>query len=362
MSVPINLPILGKEEEGLVSKVLKSGQLTNASLAGGEMVRAFEGRLKEFMGVKEVVAASSGTAALQIALMVLGIGPGDEVLIPSFTFVATANAVLSVGARPVFVDIDEYYTMDPEDMRKKVSKRAKAIIPVHLYGHTADMERIVELANENSLYVIEDAAQALGSLYHGRMVGGWGHIGCLSFHPSKVITTGEGGALTFKDPELAERARMVRNHGMVKGYDSRIMGLNFRMSEIHAAIGLAQMDRLRTFLGRRRENADFLRERLEDLKGISLPMERDGCSYNWYLFTIASRRRDLLKEKLMSSGIQARVYYETPVHRLPLYAETMTLPRTERACREVLSLPVHPRVEVKDLSLMVELLRENLKT
>lgn len=361
MPVPINLPILGKEEERMVNKVLRSGQLTNASLAGGEMVRAFEGRLKEFIGAKDVVAVSSGTAALQIALMVLGVGSGDEVLVPSFTFVATANAVLSVGAKPIFVDIDKYYTLDPEDMRKKISKRTKAVIPVHLYGHTAEMKRILELANERSLYVIEDAAQALGSMYHGRMVGGLGHIGCLSFHPSKVITTGEGGAMTFRDFELAERARMIRNHGMVKGYDSRIMGLNLRMSEIHAAIGVAQMDRLRSFLRKRRMNAKFLRRELEGLKGFNLPIERNGCSYNWYLFTIASKRRDLLKEKLINGGIQARVYYETPVHRLPLYAEAVTLPKTERASREVLSLPVHPRVKAEDLSLMVELLRENLK-
>jgi dTDP-4-amino-4,6-dideoxygalactose transaminase len=224
------------------------------------------------------------------------------------------------------------------------------------------MERILELANEHSLYVIEDAAQALGSLYRGRMVGGWGHIGCLSFHPSKIITTGEGGALTFEDLKLAERARMIRNHGMVKGYDSRIMGLNFRMSEIHAAIGVAQMDRLGALLKKRKENAKFLREKLEGLKGLNLPVERDGCSYNWYLFTIASKKRDLLKEKLINGGIQARVYYETPVHRLPLYAETVTLPKTERASREVLSLPVHPKVKAEDLSFMVELLRENLKT
>ncbi len=361
MNVPINSPILGEEEETLVKEVLRSGQLTSSSLKGGEMVRRFEEGLRDFIKAKDIVAVSSGTAALQIALITLGIGVGDEVIVPSFTFVATANAILSVGAKPVFVDIDEHYTIDPEDVIKKITNKTKAIIPVHLYGHVANLEAILEIANKRSLYVIEDAAQALGSEYRGKMVGRWGDVGCLSFHPSKIITTGEGGALIFEDEKLAEKARMIRNHGMVKGYDSRIFGLNFRMSEIHAAIGIAQLKRLNEFLKRRRENAEKLRRLLTGIEEIKLPREREGCRYNWYLFTISSSKRNEIKRALEEEGIHARIYYETPVHKLPSFNLNIDLPRTDIASKSVLSLPVHPKVNNVVLEKIAYTVRKALK-
>ncbi len=359
--IPINRPILGLEEEELVLKVLRSGQLTNASMAGGHMVKRFERSLAEYLGCKDVVVVSSGTAALQIALMALNVGLGDEVLVPSFTFTATANSVLAVGATPVFVDIDEYYTMDVEDARKKITKRTKAIMPVHLYGHVAEMRAIRELAKEYSLIVIEDAAQALGSKYEGRPVGLLGEAGCFSFHPSKIITTGEGGAISTNDEELARLARMIRNHGMVKGYDTCRLGLNFRMSEIHAAIGVAQMIKLEDFLKKRRENARRLRELLDGIDGIKLPEERPNTVYNWYLFTIASPKREKMRKELEKAGIGARIYYETPVHMLPLFKGKVRLPMTERMAKEVLSLPVHPMVNEEDLERTALAVRTTLK-
>lgn len=359
--VPINRPFLGPEEEQLVCEVLRSGQLTNASLMGGPMVRKFERLLAKYLGVADVVAVGSGTAALQIALMAFGIGPGDEVLVPSFTFVATANAVLAVGAKPVFVDIDEFYTIDVEDARRKVTKKTKAIIPVHLYGHVANMSAIKEFAERFSLIVVEDAAQALGSRLFSRPAGTMGDIGCFSFHPSKVITTGEGGAISTNDEEIARLCRMIRNHGMVKGYDSQRLGLNFRMSEVHAAIGVAQMGKLERFLKRRRENALRLRELLSGIEGIKLPIERPGAEHNWYLFTIASHKRDRIKEELERAGIGARIYYETPVHRLPAFRLEEHLPATQQAAEEVLSLPVHPGVREEDLEVIASTIRAVLK-
>lgn len=359
--VPINRPFLGPEEERLVLEVLRSGQLTNASLTGGLMVRKFERLLAEYLGVADVVVVSSGTAALQVALMALGIGPGDEVLVPSFTFVATANSVLAVGAKPIFVDIDEYYTIDVQDARRKVTERTKAIIPVHLYGHVADMDAVRELAEERSLAIIEDAAQALGSKLSGRPAGTMGHVGCFSFHPSKVITTGEGGAISTDNEEIAKLCRMIRNHGMVKGYDTQRLGLNFRMSEVNAAIGVVQMGKLERFLKKRRENASRLKELLGGVEGIKLPEERPGAEYNWYLFTIASPKRDRIKEELERVGIGARVYYEMPIHRLPAFRLEERLPTTERAAKEVLSLPVHPGVDEEELEAMASAVKAALK-
>ncbi|MEM4678904.1 MAG: DegT/DnrJ/EryC1/StrS family aminotransferase, partial [Candidatus Jordarchaeales archaeon] len=205
--IPINKPILGKEEEDNVVRVLRSGILTGRGVDGG-MVSEFEKLFAQFLGVKHAVAVSSGTAALHASLISLGVGPGDEVIVPSFTFSATANVVLHVGAKPVFVDIDlDTYTMDPNEVRRALTPKTKAIIPVHLYGHPADMKPIMELAEDNNVYVIEDCAQAHGAEYEGVKVGGIGHLGCFSFYPTKIITTGEGGMVTTNSEELAEKIR-----------------------------------------------------------------------------------------------------------------------------------------------------------
>jgi len=359
--IPISKPFFNNEEINEVRKVLQEGNLTNSSFGGGKRVRELESLLSNFVGSQYAVALNSGTSALHAALLSLGIGKGDEVLIPSFTFLATANAVFATGANPVFVDIKKSdYTIDPSDLEKKVTSRSKAVIPVHLYGHTVDMNTINEVASKHSLHVIEDACQSLGSTYNGKQTGSIGEIGCLSFYASKVLTSGEGGAIVTNSKELADRIRMIRNHGMLEGYDTRIFGLNLRMTEISAAIAKVQMRKLKRMLQIRRKNAMMLTKLLQDLE-IDLPKEGDGSRYNWYLYTVAIENRDNVMKKLNSLGIGATVYYRMPVHRTPFYASSnASLPSTEWAAAHVLSLPVHPLLSANDIKYIASNFRKML--
>lgn len=359
--IPINKPFFDKKEINEVRKVLEEGNLTNATFDGGMRVREVESMLCKFIGTKYAAALNSGTSALQASLMALNIGKGDEVLIPSFTFLATANAVVATGAIPVFVDIKkDNYTMDPDDLEKKITAKSKAIIPVHLYGHVADMKQIMEIASKNSLYVIEDACQSLGSTINGKQTGSFGDTGCFSFYASKVITSGEGGAVTTNNRELADKIRMIRNHGMLEGYDTRILGLNLRMTEICAAIAKVQLTKLERILKMRRKNAYQLTKLLEGLD-IGLPVESNGSKYNWYLYTISLNNRDTVMKKLNSVGIGATVYYKTPIHKTPFYSNhNVSLPITEWAADHVLSLPVHPLINVEDIRYIASSLRKIL--
>ncbi len=360
MDVPINMPILGREEVREAGRVLRTGNLANASMEGGPNVREFEDLAGRFLGSSYAVAVNSGTAAIQAALYALGIGKGDEVLVPSFTFVATANAVVSAGAKPVFVDIDKRYTMDPEDLEGKIGRDSKAVIPVHLYGNVARIREICRIADENGLTVIEDAAQSMGSTYRKRQSGTFGELGCFSLYPAKVVTAGEGGLVVTDSRELYDKLRMVRNHGMIRGYDSETFGLNLRMPEINAAIAKVQMKRLPSFLERRRANARALSGMLAD-SGVCIPEQREHEEVNWYLYTISTEKQGELKGALNAAGFGANVYYPTPVHRTPFYAGMMGgdesgrkkgLPVTEWASKHVLSLPVHPGVRRAHLGRM----------
>ncbi|MEM2884076.1 MAG: DegT/DnrJ/EryC1/StrS family aminotransferase [Nitrososphaerales archaeon] len=361
--IPINRPILDKKEEEAVLNTLRSGELTNPTYQGGKNVAFAERALAEYLGVKHVVLVNSGTAALQAALLALDIGEGDEVLLPSFTFVATANAVLSVNAKPVFVDIllDDY-CIDPEDLGRKITKRCKAVIPVHLYGCPANMQRILEVASAHNLSVIEDAAQSLGATYRSKQTGSFGDLGCFSFYPSKVITSGEGGAVATNSDELADRLRMLRNHGLsAEGLVKRV-GLNLRMNEISAAILSSQLKKLNYFLEQRRNNAESL-SRMLDGCGAVLPSELEGRKPNWYLYTIRVRNRDKVLEHLHKSEVGAAVYYKTPVHLHPNYQKFLgdvKLPNTEQAAAEVLSLPVHPALTKADLKHIAAAVRSAL--
>ncbi|HEV2193874.1 MAG TPA: DegT/DnrJ/EryC1/StrS family aminotransferase [Nitrosopumilaceae archaeon] len=325
MKIPINTPIFGKEEIDEVRTVLLEKSLTSSGNAGGKQVQEFEKLLSRSVKAKYAIAVNSGTAALQAALYALDIKKGDEVLIPSFTFVATANAVASVGATPVFVDILKNYTMDPTNLRKKITKKSKAIIPVHLYGNVAYMDEILEIANKNNLEIIEDACQSLGSTYKGKHSGTFSKLGCFSIYAAKVITSGEGGAIVTDDKNLFEKLRMMRNHGMLHGYDTRILGFNLRLPEISAAIAKVQMKKLSKFLAQRRKNAEILTELLSDLP-VVLPHERKGERVNWYLYTIAIKNRDKIMRKLNSEGIGAFPYYSAPVHKVPFYKSLQNFP------------------------------------
>jgi len=365
--VPINRPLLGREEEGAIIEVIRSGILTNASPEGGPNCRAFESELASSLGAKHCIVANSGTAALQIALMAAGIGNGDEVIVPSFTFIATASAVVLCGAKPVFVDIDpETYNMSPSMAEGAITDRTKAIMPVDLYGLPANFDEMRRIAKERDVALIEDACQAQGASYHGTMAGLLGNAGCFSFYAGKVMTTGEGGAVVTNDEYLAEKARRIRTHGQIKGYDSASLGGNFRMPEIEAAIGREQLKKLKSFLAIRAENAKMMMEGLEktDLK---LPEVPKGSVPNWYLFTVRCKtnaQREKIKKKLNEAGIGATVYYPTPVHRTPLYAKMgylrIKLVETERASETVLSLPVNPVVTKDDIESTVRIIRNEM--
>lgn len=361
MKIPINTPVIGKEEIEEVRSVLLEKSLTSAANSGGKRVQEFEKLLSSFVKSRYAVAVNSGTSALQAALYALDLKKGDEVLLPSFTFVATANAVISVGAKPVFVDIlKQNYTMDPNHLRKKITKKSKVIIPVHLYGNMAYMKEISEIATKHNLEIIEDSAQSLGSTYKGKHSGTFSKIGCFSMYAAKVVTSGEGGAIVTNDKKIFEKLRKIRNHGMLHGNDTRLLGLNLRLPEINAAIAKIQMKKLTKFLNQRRKNAKILSELLSDLD-IVIPHERKGEKVNWYLYTIATKDRNKIMKKLNLKGIGATAYYLIPVHKTPFYNNKSRLPLTEWAASHVLSLPIHPLVSKQNLYQIAQILKQVVK-
>ena len=352
--IPINRPILGEEEKAAVADVLASGGLTNASYEGGKYVRAFEGKVRSLLGVKHAVAVNSGTAALHSVLMALGVKPGDEVIVPSFTFVATSNVVLASGARPVFVDTKEDYNMDPKELRRAITKKTKAVIPVHVFGYPADMGEIREIAGERSVPVVEDAAESMGATYRGTQTGKLSLAGCFSMYASKVVTSGEGGAISTDDDDLADRLRLVRNHGMVHHNDSRHLGFNYRLPEMGAALASVQMDRLAGFLEARVRNARYLTERVAAVPGASFTQHSDDRTHVYYLYTLYLRKnRDAVLKAMNDAKIGAAVYFQIPAHKTELYTKLgygrKVLKNTEAASKHVLSLPVHPGLTPDDI-------------
>ncbi len=358
MKVPVNVPLVGKEEIAEVTAILKAGALTTAAKNGGKNVQEFEKLVCSFVKSKYAIAVNSGTAALQAALYALDIKVGDEVLLPSFTFVATANSVISVGAKPVFVDIrKDNYTMDPTDMAKKITKKTRAIMPVHLYGNVAYMDEITEIAKKKNIPIIEDAAQSMGSTYKGKQTGNFSDLGCFSLYAAKVMTSGEGGVIVTSDKKLRDKLLMIRNHGMIQGYDTRILGLNLRLPEINAAIAKVQMKKLPGFLQKRQKNAKILSELLSGADVI-LPTPRKHEKVNWYLYTISSKIRDKISKELNANDIGATVYYGTPVHKTPYYNQKTKLPNTDWAAKTVLSLPVQPNVTRQNLETTAKIIKE----
>lgn len=352
--IPINVPLLGEEEKKAVVSVLDSGKLTDSSFEGGKWTRQLEGKLAKLLGSKHVVAVNSGTAALHCSMLALGIKQGDEVILPSFTFVSTANVVLACGGRPVFADNKEDYNIDPRAVSKLITRRTKAIMPVHIYGYPADMDEINEIADNHSIPVVEDAAESLGAEYRGKQTGTLSRAGCFSLYASKVATSGEGGAISTDDKALADRLRLIRNHGILHGYDSRCLGLNYRLTETAAAIGSVQMDRLPGFLKARARNAKYLNERTSGFPGVEFTQDSSDRTHVFYLFTLAlKRKRDEILERLHKKGVGAAVYWETPVHRTPLYEKLgygrQRLKNADHASRHVISLPVHPGIGRHDV-------------
>ncbi len=348
--IQVSIPVLGDEEKRAILEVVDSGQL-----AQGPRVEMFERGFAAMCGVKHAIATSSGTTALQTAILAHGIGPGDEVITTPFTFIASANAILVSGAKPVFVDIDACtYNIDPGLIEQSITPRTKAILPVHLFGYPADMESIMDIASRHGLAVIEDACQAHGASIGKQKVGSFG-TGCFSFYPTKNMTTAEGGIVTTDDDEVADRARLVRNHGQRQRYYHESIGFNFRMTEIQAAIGIVQLAKLERFTSVRRQNAGYLSERL---RGVITPTESPGYYHVYHQYTVrVSEHRDLLADRLREFGIATGIYYPVPVHKQVAYQKLGYqdhLPVAEEAAQQVLSLPVHPMLSQADLGKIVE--------
>jgi perosamine synthetase len=350
--IPINLPKIGEEEIEAVVKVMKSGQLTNA-LGTGPMVKQFEKNFAKFAGAKHAIAVNTGTAALHSAIMAAGVRKGDEVILPSFTFVATVEAVVMAGGKPVFTDIDPYtYNISPDEIEKNITEKTKAVVPVDLYGLSADLKPIRKVAREHALAVVEDAAQAHGATYEGKPAGVFADAACWSFYASKNITTGEGGAVTTDSDEIAETLSLIRTHGEKAKYASLRLGCNYRMSEVLAAIGIVQLEKLPRFVAKRRENAKRLSEMLAASDRLKLPEESEERQHSWYLYTVrlqnaTESERNRIVEELRRNNIGAAAYYVHPLHLMPYYRENFgeyTLPETEKAAQQVFSLPIHPSV------------------
>lgn len=354
--ISIAKPMMGPEEKQAVLEVLDSGVL-----AQGPRVELFEKGFAEMCGVKHAIATSSGTTALHTALMAHGIGEGDEVITSSFTFIASANSVLYTNAKPIFVDIDpKTFNMDPAKIEAAITKKTKAIMPVHLFGLSCDMDAILSIAKKHNLVVLEDACQSHGATFKGKKVGSFG-TGVFSLYPTKNMTSAEGGMITTDDAGINSESRILRQHGMRTRYYHDDLGYNFRMTDVHAAIGNEQLKKLPKFNEARQRNAAFLSEHLN---GVTVPYVPSECEHVYHQYTIRVRdgKRDALIEHLKKNEIGCGVYYPVPVHKQNYYTKNLgydqSLPETEKAALEVLSLPVHPGLSPADLESIVSAVNE----
>jgi len=351
MKVPLSKPYVDQDMRQRVLEVIDSGQYIL-----GKHSKAFEGEFARFIGVKHAVLTSSGTSSIFLGLKALGVGPGDGVLVPSLTAFPTVEPVFHVGAHPIFVDIDETFTMDPnhiEDILKKGSprpevKKIKGIVPVHLYGHPAEVDSILDLAKRYDLFVLEDCCQAHGAKYKGRRVGSMGVAGCFSFYPSKNLTVfGDGGILVTSDDAIAKTCRMLRDHGRQEKYEHELVGYNMRFNEIQAAVGRLQLQRLEGFNESRRKIARWYNDGLGGLPLI-LPKVQSWAEAVFHLYVIQTSKRDELSSYLNERGVQTGVHYPIPNHQQPAVLNTLgqqpKLKKTEEVVDKILSLPMYPEL------------------
>ncbi len=342
---------IGEAETAAVMRVLRSGRLVQ-----GQEVAAFEEEFAAVVGGRNCVAVNSGTSALHLGLLAAGIGPGDEVVVPSFTFAATANAVAMTGAKPVFADIEpDTFCLDPDAVAAAVTSRTAAVIPVHLYGHPAPWDGLSDVAERHGLLLLEDAAQAHAAAYDGTPVGALGDVAAFSFYATKNMTTGEGGMVTCRDEQTARTVRLLRNQGMEQRHRNEIVGLNNRMTEVAAAMGRVQLRRLAGWNEERRAIATTYDNQLS---GVVTPRVAPKAEPVWHQYTVRATNRDSLAARLDESGIDAVVYYPVPTHRLPAYDLELELPETQRAAREVLSLPMRPGLTDDDVARVITAVNE----
>lgn len=350
-TIAIAQPHIGEAEIEAVVRVLRSGQVVQ-----GSEVAAFEEEFAALVSGRHCIAVNSGTAALYLSILALHIGPGDEVIVPSFTFGATAHAVVLAGATAVFADIDPAtFCLDPASVAAAITSRTVAVIPVHLFGHPAAMDQLGTLARRHALVLIEDAAQAIGAHLDRQPVGALGTVGCFSFYPTKNMHTIEGGMITTGDPDLAARLRLLRNQGMSERYQYEAVGLNARMTDVSAAIGRVQLRSLPQWLAARRHNAAQLDA---GLRNVGTPTVAHGAEHAYHQYTIrVPGNRTTLTRRAARHSVTTAVYYPIPVHRTPAhYRPDLTLPHTHRAAAEVLSLPIHPGLTNDDLAKIIEVI------
>ena len=354
--IPAAKPIIGDEEREAVDRVLRSGML-----AQGPEVKAFEEEFSHYVGGRHCVAMNSGTSALHLGFIAAGIEPGDEVIVPSFSFAATANSVALAGATPVFADIDpKTFNMDPDHVETLITSKTKAIMPVHLYGHIAAMDRYEEISSKYGVKIIEDAAQGHLASLNGRNSGEFGVVASFSFYPTKNMTAGEGGMVVTDSAEVARVLRLLRNQGQEIRYQNEIIGFNTRMTDIHAAIGRVQLKKLPGWTKQRQDNAAYLDAHL---KGVVTPFVAPGTTHSYHQYTIripggSAEKRDAFMAGLTERGVGSGVYYPTPIHRLPSFNLQIDLPETELVIKECLSLPIHPSLTQSDLETIVAAVNE----
>lgn len=347
--IPPAKPIIGDEERAAVDRVMRSGML-----AQGPEVAAFEQEFAEHFGLgRACVAVNSGTSGLHLGLLAAGVKAGDEVIVPSFTFAATANAVALTGATPVFADIDPAtFCLDPASVEAAITPRTVAVMPVHLYGHPADMHGLRRVADAHGLRIFEDAAQAHGASLDGTPVGAFGDFAMFSLYPTKNMTSGEGGMVSVANQDLERLMRLYRNQGMQRQYENEVVGLNNRMTDIHAAIGRVQLTKVDGWTARRQSNAAYLSAHLE---GVTTPPVTEGAVHVYHQYTVRiAEGRDQFASALKDEhGVGSGMFYPVPNHRLAPFQAAVELPITEAAARECLSLPVHPSLSDGDLERIV---------
>jgi perosamine synthetase len=354
--IPAAKPLIGRQERKAVNRVLRSG-----GLAQGPEVAAFEEEFSVHVANRHCIAVNSGTSALHMAFIAAGIRPGDEVIVPSFSFAATANSVALAGAKPIFVDVEEnYFNLDPNLIEAAITPKTRAIMPVHLYGHPANMLEITKIAEKHDLLIFEDAAQAHMASIGGVPVGAWGTAASFSFYPTKNMTSGEGGMVVTPSTEISRMVKMLRNQGMEIRYQNEIVGFNTRMTDVHAAIGREQLKKLHGWTQQRKKNAAFLSAHLT---GVIVPKIASEFEHAFHQYTIkvVDTDRDSFAAELTRRGIGNGVYYPTPIHRLPSFDLDLDLPVTRRVSDQVLSLPVHPSLKKRDLDRIIDVVNSVAK-